>query len=166
MATFVLKIFNIIAGFLGKEQVDMDAYAAVTGNADTSSFTLLGETFEWGDFGIGVTLLAIFIAICAFNAFFGVIINMRLFYKAYMPMWAAFVPFYNLYCLSKMAFNKGWMFFLFLIPGVGFLFTLAFNWRLSETFGHGFGYFLGLTLLPVPFRAILAFDRSLYMGPI
>ncbi len=164
---------NLIVAFMnlflkGDAKLTVEQYRGALEGVETSgSFeTIVGLPIEGSTLAIGAVLLSILIAVCAFNAVIGIFINYRLFYKAYMPTWAAFVPFYNLYCLSKMTFGKGWLFLLLLVPGVGALFTLVLNWRLSESFGHGFGFFLGLTFFPVIWRAILAFGKSIYLGPI
>lgn len=151
----------------GDAKLTLEQYEGALEGVETSgSFeTIAGFAVDGSTLAIGAVLLSVLVAVCAFNAIIGIAINYRLFYKAYMPTWAAFVPFYNLYCLAKMTFGKGWLFLLLLIPGIGFLFTLVLNWRLAETFDRGFGFFLGLTLFPVIWRAILAFGRSLYMGP-
>lgn len=36
------------------------------------------------------------------------------------------------------------------------------NWMLSKCFGHGFGYFLGITVCPVIFLMILGLGKSQY----
>ncbi len=152
----------------GDAKLTVEQYQGALEGVETSGTfdTIAGFPVEGGTLAIGAVLLAVLVAVCAFNAVIGIFINYRLFYKAYMPTWAAFVPFYNLYCLCKLAFGKGWLFLFLLVPGLGFLFTLVLNWRLSETFGHGFGFFLGLTFFPVIWRAILAFGKSIYLGPI
>ena len=163
---------SIIVAFMnlfleGDAKITVEQYSSVVGDTSAKSFeTIAGFPVEGSTLAFGAIMLAVLIAVCAFNAIIGIFINHRLFYKAYMPTWAAFVPFYNLYILSKLAFGKGWLFLFLLIPGVGFLFTLVLNWRLSETFGHGFGFFLGLTFFPVIWRAMLAFGKSIYLGPI
>lgn len=90
----------------------------------------------------------------------------KMFEKAGMPGWKALIPFYNMYCLYKIAFgrDKGWMFLLTLVPCVGAVIGIILNIRLAQNFGYGVGFALGLIFLNPIFMLILAFGGSQYIG--
>lgn len=88
----------------------------------------------------------------------------KVFSKAGEPGWAAIIPFYNQYILSKITFGNGWLFLLLFIPIVNGVFMIIMMYKLSKSFGHGIGYFIGLLLLPFVFLLILGFDKSEYLG--
>lgn len=88
----------------------------------------------------------------------------RLFSKAGIEGWKCLIPFYNMYCLYKIAFGIGWLFFLTFIPFVNFIMAIILCFKLSSAFGHGAGYGFGLLFLDPIFILILAFDSSVYVG--
>ncbi|TQM58203.1 DUF5684 domain-containing protein [Humibacillus xanthopallidus] len=74
----------------------------------------------------------------------GAIALMGVFRKAGEPAWAAWVPFYNAYVLTRIAGYNPWMFLLFLIPIVNFIFSIMVALGLGRAFGKGgaFSFFL------------------------
>lgn len=95
-----------------------------------------------------------------------VVAEWQLFKKAGQHGWAALIPFYNAYVLTKITWGNGWLFLLVLLP-LGNIIFLIFTWiKLARAFGKGGGYAVGLIFLPVIFLPMLAFGRSaVYQGP-
>lgn len=90
----------------------------------------------------------------------------KIFEKAGQPGWAAIVPIYNLYILTKIIGKPGWWVLLMIIPYLNIIFMIwAYN-LLSKSFGKDAGFTVGLVLLGIVFFPILAFDKSIqYQGP-
>ena len=97
-----------------------------------------------------------------------------LFKKAGKPGWAAIIPIYNILVLLEIIGRPWWWLFLFflgLIPVVGFLISLVVqlivNHDLARSFGKGWGYAIGMTVPFVNFAVLpmLAFGDSTYKGP-
>jgi len=88
----------------------------------------------------------------------------RIFVKAEQPGWGGIIPIYNQYVLSKITFGTGWLFLLLLIPFVNIIYVVVLAYKLSQAFGHGIGYAIGLIFLPFVFYLILGFDDSEYLG--
>lgn len=104
--------------------------------------------------------------------------NWLIFKKAGEHPWASVVPFYGSYVLHKMTWGQGWM---FLVPVIlGFLcgesilgtvcaillaiFHGLTSYKLSLSFGHGFGFAVGLFFLPGLFRLILGLSSRAWFG--
>ena len=109
-----------------------------------------------------------------FSTIFGIIaiiIMWRIFKKAGKEGWIAIVPFYNTYTLFEITWGNGWLFlliFLAIIPVVGALalgvIGIITTCKLGKAFGKSTGFILGLIFLAPIFYAILAFDKSQYLG--
>ena len=84
-----------------------------------------------------------------------------LFIKINEYWWASFIPFYNFYILSKVVFNKGWLFILMFIPGVNIIYMIVLYYALGKAF-HKSGI---LTVILGPIMiAIISFGSSAYNG--
>jgi signal peptidase I len=59
----------------------------------------------------------------------------KIFEKAGVEKWKAFVPGYNLFCWLKIMGKPWWWLFLFIFPGVNFFMLVILNVELSKTFG-------------------------------
>ena len=59
---------------------------------------------------------------------------------------------------------SGWNIIFLLIPFVNIYFGIKVYIKLSEAFGHGAGFGLGLIFLNPIFMPILAFGSSQYVG--
>lgn len=88
----------------------------------------------------------------------------KMFVKAGQPGWGGIIPIYNQYVLSKITFGTGWLFLLLLIPFVNIIYVVVLSYKLSQAYGHGIGYAIGLIFLPFVFYLILGFDDSEYLG--
>lgn len=89
----------------------------------------------------------------------------RIFEKAGEAGWKSIIPIYDVYILFKIAWGKGWMFLLLLIPVVNIVIYIMMLYKLNKAFDKGVGFFILLLLLPNIGYLILAFDGSEYMGP-
>lgn len=89
----------------------------------------------------------------------------RIFSKAGQPGWAAIIPIYSTFVLLRIVGRPWWWFIMLLIPVVNIIFGLILVHDLSKSFGHGFGYTLGLLFLSLIFIPILGFGGSQYAGP-
>ncbi|MBQ6380496.1 MAG: hypothetical protein IJJ41_02700 [Clostridia bacterium] len=79
--------------------------------------------------------------------------------------WKALIPFYNLYTFVKVSEQKGILFLLLLLPGVNIVFSLICLKKLAARFGKGFGFAIGLFLLPGIFALILGFGKAECLNP-
>jgi hypothetical protein len=89
----------------------------------------------------------------------------KMFGKAGRPGWAAIIPIYNTYVLLKVAGMSGWWLLGFFVPFLNIFVALYLWWKVSEAYGHGFGYFLGLWFLTPIFLMMLGFGKSQYQLP-
>ena len=89
----------------------------------------------------------------------------KIFKKAGKPGWAVIVPFYNLYVLFEIAWGKGILFLLMLIPFVDFIVMIILYVKLAKAFGKSGGFAAGLILLCPIFLCILGFGSAQYIGP-
>lgn len=120
--------------------------AQTTGQASGSSVAA---------FLVVALVLYVFYAICGW----------KVFTKAGQPGWAALIPIYNTYIVTKIVGRPGWWVILTIIPYVNIVFTIILAHDLSKSFGHGGGFTVGLVLLGIVFLPILAFGSSTYRGP-
>jgi ABC-type sulfate transport system permease subunit len=90
----------------------------------------------------------------------------KVFTKAGQPGWAVFIPIYNAYVLLKIAGKPGWWLILFFIPIVNIIVGILVAIAVSENFGKGIGFAIGLMFLPFIFYPILGFGDAQYTGGI
>lgn len=88
----------------------------------------------------------------------------KIFVKAGEKGWAAIIPFYSSYVLSKITFGNGWMFLLSFVPIANVIFVILQNLKLAKAFGKGTGYGIGLIFLPIIFFPMLALGNSTTKG--
>jgi hypothetical protein len=89
----------------------------------------------------------------------------KVFTKAGEPGWAAIVPIYNAIVLLKISGKPLWWIILLFIPFVNFIIGILAALGLSEKFGKGAGFGIGLAFLPFVFYPILGFGSATYVGP-
>lgn len=137
---------------------------------------------------IGVLLASLVILLIAAIAWYilQVIAYWKIFTKAGEAGWKSLIPFYNLYTQYKLTWNPMWFFVLVACGAINFAFgdtegvflmvgsltSMAMgvigiigNFKLSQAFGHGVGFAIGLILLNPIFMLILGFGSSEYQGP-
>ena len=88
----------------------------------------------------------------------------KAFEKAGHPGWAAIIPFYNIYILTKIGGKPGWWVLLFLIPLVNIIIAIILYIEVAKRFGKGAGFGVGLALLGFIFWPILGFGDAQYIG--
>lgn len=89
----------------------------------------------------------------------------KIFTKAGVPGWASLIPLYSTYKLFEIAWGKGIVFLLLLLPGVNVVIAIILWSKLAKSFGEGTVFSLGLIFLPAVFLLIMAFGDSEYIGP-
>ena len=114
---------------------------------------------------IFVTIIALAITI------FTIIVTWKIFKKAGKEGWIAIIPLYNVYTLFEITWGNGWYCLLLLtsiIPVLGWIacivITIITMVKLAKVFGKEGGFAVGLIFLNTIFLAILAFDKSTYIG--
>jgi hypothetical protein len=122
---------------------------------------------------------------------FALIIQWRIYTKASQPGWACFIPVYNIIVyLRIIGRSPSWLLLyiaciaiyfcgaemlvrgsatgalLSIISGMVLLvISIIDTHRLSKSFGKESGFTIGLVLMNIVFLAILAFGKSVYIGP-
>jgi len=86
----------------------------------------------------------------------------NIFEKAGHPGWAAIIPIYNMYIITKIAGKEWWWLLLLLIPIVNIVIAIILYIAVSEKFGKGAGFAVGLVFLPFIFALILGFGDAEY----
>lgn len=114
--------------------------------------------------------LALLAAIVMFVAVIGIVTYIvfayllgRVFTKASIPAWIAWVPFYNSWKMLEMGNQKGYWSVLMLVPIVNYV-ALVYHFIASHRIGIKFGkdgtFVLLAIFLPLVWVAWLAFDNS------
>ena len=84
--------------------------------------------------------------------------------KARKPYFATFIPFYKDAVLFKICGYSYWWMLLLLIPIIGWfiygILKIIMNFELSNAFGKGAGFGIGLWLLKPIFESIIAFSKN------
>jgi hypothetical protein len=89
----------------------------------------------------------------------------KVFTKAGQPGWAAIIPIYNMYIMTKIGGKPGIWVLLFFIPFVNIIFLIWLYNMVSKSFGKDEGFTVGLVLLGIIFWPILGFGSAKYLGP-
>jgi hypothetical protein len=89
----------------------------------------------------------------------------KVFTKAGQPGWAAIIPIYNIYIMTKIAGKSGWWVLLCFVPIVNIIIIIWLYNMISKSFGHAEGFTAGLVFLGIIFWPILGFGSSKYLGP-
>ena len=112
--------------------------------------------------------LGTILVICLFALAFAVFIiaaMWKVFTKAGQPGWAAIIPIYNIYILTRIGGKPGYWTLLCLIPLVNYIFVIWLYNMISKSFGKDEGFTVGLVLLGIVFWPILGFGSAIYQGP-
>lgn len=89
----------------------------------------------------------------------------RIFEKAGQPGFLAIIPLVNIYIMvTKLAGKPAWWILLMFIPIVNFFVGIMVIHAVSENFGQGIGFTLGLVFLGFIFYPLLAFGDYQFMG--
>jgi hypothetical protein len=89
----------------------------------------------------------------------------KVFEKAGQPGWAAIIPIYNIYIMTKIGGKPGIWTLLCLIPIVNYVFMIWLMNMISKSFGKDEGFTAGLIFLGFIFWPILGFGSAKYLGP-
>lgn len=132
--------------------------------------------------------LGIFVGVCLVIYVLQVIGYWKIFKKFGEPGWKSIIPLYNYYIEVKYAWGSKWFWIIigvaclggvisgfgdegsvveFLGNGVGAvasIMTLVETFKLSKSFGHSWGWFMGLVFLKAIFTIMLGFGKSEYIG--
>lgn len=107
---------------------------------------------------IGIILLLAFLV-------FIIAAMWKVFEKAGQPGWAAIIPIYNIYIMTKIGGKPGiWTLFC-IIPIVNYVFMIWLTNMISKSFGKDEGFTAGLIFLGFIFWPILGFGSAKYLGP-
>lgn len=128
-----------------------------------NSFSTSAEAAS-GLFGMAMGLV-IFTWIISLVILVITIIGMwKVFEKAGREGWKSIIPFYNMYVLTEISGQNGWLFLLCLIPGIGALiWSIMVSIKLAPAFGKDTGFAIGLILLAPIFYMILGFGSAKYV---
>lgn len=112
----------------------------------------------------------------------------QMFQKAGEAGWKALIPFYNVYVCYQFSWQTvyfwiwlvlnllaGWVSYYaigsgyysilwYVIDLVALFINATLAYRVALSFGHGFGYALGLTFFPFIFTLIIGFGSDRYVG--
>ena len=84
----------------------------------------------------------------------------KAFEKAGVPGWAAIVPIFNIYVMTKMADKPGWWVVLALIPLVNLVAIILICMAIAPKFGKSEGFGVGMALLSFIFWPIVGFGDA------
>ena len=93
-----------------------------------------------------------------------IVAGWMIFSKAGRPGWAAIIPIYSTIVLLWIVGRPWWWIFLMMVPILNIIILFIVANDLSNAFGHGMGFTLGLIFLAPIFFLILAFGSSEYRG--
>lgn len=90
----------------------------------------------------------------------------KTFAKAGQPGWAAIIPIYNIYIMTKIAGRPGWWVLLFFVPIANFVVAIVLAIDIAKSFGQSavFGVLLLFLLSGIGYL-ILGFGNYRYVGP-
>lgn len=90
----------------------------------------------------------------------------KVYAKADQPGWAAIIPIYNIYVMTKIIGRPWWWLLLLFIPFVNFVVSIIMSIDMAKSFGKDTAYgVLLLWLLNVIGYLILGFGSAEYQGP-
>lgn len=109
----------------------------------------------------GIFGLLIYLVVLAFYLF----VMWRIFEKAGIQGFLAIIPLVNIYFMvTQLALKPWWWIILLFIPIVNFFAIIMIMHAISENFGQGIGFTLGLIFLSFIFYPLLAFGDYQFVG--
>jgi hypothetical protein len=115
--------------------------------------------------GLSFFFSPVFIICCLAIAVLLIAAQWKVFVKAGQPGWAAIIPIYNIYIMTKITGKPGIWTLLCFIPLVNLVIIIWLYNMISKSFGKDEGFTVGLLLLGIIFWPILGFGASKYHGP-
>ena len=88
----------------------------------------------------------------------------KIFEKAGIESWKAFIPFYNYFVLYELVWGNGFYALLLLVPIANIIVSAITAIKLAKAFGKGTGFAVGIFFIPIVFEGILAFGDAKYEG--
>ena len=133
-----------------------------------SALILASALLQNDDGGLFGSLLAPVYCLCWGAFFILVVVGLwKVYSKADQPGWAAIIPIYNIYVLTKIIGRPWWWLLLLLIPIVNLIISIIMAVDLAQSFGKSAAYgVLLLWLFNVIGYLILGFGDAEYQGPI
>ncbi len=110
-------------------------------------------------------LSPVFIITCIVFAIFQIAAMWKVFTKAGQPGWAAIIPIYNIYIMTKIGGKPGYWVLLLIVPILNFVIAIWLLNMISKSFGKDEGFTAGLVFLGIIFWPILGFGSAKYLGP-
>lgn len=107
-------------------------------------------------------MLFMFIFILAVYAIHAFLLG-RVFKKAGIEQWKAWVPVYNSWIMLEMGDQKGFWAIMMFVPILNFValvFIIIAMYKINQKFGKEDWYIVLAILIPTVWMAILAFDKS------
>ena len=129
-----------------------NSYYTSTSPADAAAAAAVGVTVFMFFFLFAIAVY-VFVAICL----------MRIFKKAGVKPWIAWVPFYNNWKLLEIGGQQGFWAVLAIIPFVNIvsaIFTYIAQYHIGKKLGKGGEFVLWAIFIPVVWYIWLAFDKS------
>ena len=84
----------------------------------------------------------------------------KVFERAGEPGWAALIPLYNTYVLTKVGQVSGWWVLAMFIPLINIVALFVVSINVARRFNHGAGFGVGLALVPFIFYPLLAWGDA------
>ncbi len=91
------------------------------------------------------------------------IVLWKIFVKAGKKGWYSLIPFYDYYCMSKIAFKKDWLFIFMLITPINVIVFMLWLYKIAKAFGKSTGFAICNIFFPYITMQIIAFDNSNYI---
>ena len=88
----------------------------------------------------------------------------KMFSKAGLPAWYAFIPILNALAILRIAGRPPWWLLLWVLPLVNAVVSVIVWMDVAQRFGRGTGTGLGLAFLPFIFFPILGFGSATFRG--
>lgn len=120
---------------------------------------------EYTEVDIPIGTIIMFIGIVLAIMVFLIAAMWKVFTKAGQPGWAAIIPIYNIYIMTKIAGKPGIWTLFFFIPLLNLIFMIWLYNMISKSFGKDEAFTVGLVLLGIVFWPILGFGSAKYVGP-
>ncbi|WP_147822249.1 DUF5684 domain-containing protein [Salidesulfovibrio onnuriiensis] len=86
----------------------------------------------------------------------------KMFEKAGEPGWAALIPIYNVWVLTRIGGKPWWWMLLYLVPLLNAVMFFLLYMAIARRFGEPVIYAVGLFFLPFIFFPLLGFGRARY----
>ena len=104
-----------------------------------------------------LSLIALVLFVCCFG-------RMRMFQKAGVAAWKAWVPFYRDYVLCEITMGKGWYFVFGLVPFLVPVMNIVYAVEVTQSFGRKLSYGILYFFFPWLCELIIGCGSAQYLG--